>query len=546
MKIGISMAVTALRQAHGAAAARSLNVAVWQSRIAIGNTDSAEQGSSQPLSQSSATRTNYTGITTFKNAVALTTVKIGGTAKSIKGAGYVSTNWPNDVIYKATLSYSDGVGTVYLPITFDGATSKTITAGADWESDDVTILDRNGTAWTMPAGTTVSIRGAAYFSADGSAAGAVVSQHATAAYEVTETCKYNTTFATIDAFLAGGAQDGTTYNSGMVGPYWVTGTYTDALVSALFLGDSIACGNNDLTAIAQASIGWVHHFCKAKNIAYFNYSRHTRQLKHLYDDANGDDAFDVKGAASKCNYAFICLATNDISNGRTLADFKTHLAGVVARLNTNNPNCRVIVTVPFPNATSTDSYATTANQTVVGNSLSIRQWLRSESGASPIADMVALGATVYRIDDPAGVAGPVGMAGAQRNYTVEYMNAGASTGKWAIRDLLTCGNATATAQGDFNKKKKCKLPAYLGSADDILQLIGSRVDWTGGANNGSAGTVQTVDGEYVQLINDLTNDIAVNDTCKLVYTIGADQQHPGAMQHRLIARIMGANTYAAF
>ena len=521
---------------------RNLNCAIWQSGIAVGNSDSSDSSNGQPLSQSSPTRTNYTGTSFFWTATAMSTFKMVDYGVSVRGAGLVSTAWPNAIIYKATLRYHDGTQYVYLQMTKNSSTAMSINPNDSWSSDEVTIIDHNGDPYTLPALSLVKVLGAVYFSSDGVTAGAIISQGRTSAYENVESCKYNTTFATIDSFLAGGAQDGTNYNSGMYIPKCITGAYTTQPISCGFLGDSIGCGNVDQTAIAQSSIGWVHSFCKRKNFAYINYSRHSRQLKHIYDDANGINAFDVKQLAQMVTYLFIILGANDIANARTLADFKTHLGTVISYINTNAPQCKVIVVVPFPHVTG--ARTSLGAQTPTYNSLAIRQWLRSESGATPIADLAALGATVYRIDDPSGRTGIVGISTNQQNYSVEYMPAGLSSGKWTVADNVSCGDFTVTAQGDFNLQKKFKASALTASLDDLWKVIGGYLTFTGGANNGSTGLVQLGSvNSYLQLTSNLSNSIAVNDTGKLTYYPGSDLVHPGTMEHRLLSYVMEQNSY---
>jgi lysophospholipase L1-like esterase len=100
--------------------------------------------------------------------------------------------------------------------------------------------------------------------------------------------------------------------------------------------------------------------------------------------------------AAYCSDAIIQLGINDVTNGRTAGNLETDITTIAAMLKTQKPTQRVWGQTIAPKTTSSDSWATTANQTLDANNTArttVNDWLRTTAianigGVIDVADQV--------------------------------------------------------------------------------------------------------------------------------------------------------------
>jgi lysophospholipase L1-like esterase len=525
-----------------------LNAVNQTGQIALGAVATCEDSASgtMPASKISLNAVAFTGIQEFYTAADLPSFQEGGAGVRISPTTYAIVNWPNDVIIKATYSYLDAGGTrVYLPMTYTGQASKAIAAGASWSSDNVATVDHLGAAYTVPKGTLVQRRYAVYFAADLGTTGQMVTlyHYGSNVEGFLNISKYSTAGVTagdISGFLAGGAAIGTSFTSGLWCPHWITGSYTDPIISICVEGDSIACQGyvRELGLLANEA---------GVNVAVSNWSRHTRQLTHVHGEGAG--SYDVDGILNHHNVALLAFGANDVANGRTKAQFQTQLTDVAGYIEAANPRVLKVAVPPTPFVSSSDSYHTLANQTVSGNAVNNRdivQWLRSESGATPLADAnLDAVCDLWWAETAWGTNATV--------WSVGQVTAGSATGKWRVDEAYYADPTNCVSFGDFTTDAAAVGPFNNSFFDaDICStranarmLAINKVMFTSGANSGLVGSVNfaykynggtpTYSNGQVSLAA-MANNIEVGVTGKLAHSHNTDTVHPSRSEHQMAAR----------
>ena len=259
------------------------------------------------------------------------------------------------VTYEATVE--TGVGTNTVAVTFGGASSVTLAAGASIVSDPLTITFAGETAFFVRTRASVETLGMTW---------PVYRSGSTADGEGFSTTNFLT-----------GAVPGLS-NSGMVGPSAILAPDTSPTrVIVGVIGSSSAAGQGD-TADASLNLGYLERAMFANNvpctklavgsdtIAKF-LANNVRRFQHL------DDA--------QVSHVIFQLGSNDLTSGRTLAQIQADLktAWNLLRLR----GYRILQTTYTPVTTSSDSWATVANQTVVASNsvrIALNTWLATQVG----------------------------------------------------------------------------------------------------------------------------------------------------------------------
>jgi hypothetical protein len=172
-------------------------------------------------------------------------------------------------------------------------------------------------------------------------------------------------------------------NSFSCGPVRIDGTTSSRLPAVVMIGSSTFEGFKDIEDTTtpgggQYGWGWIRRLCNGANgLIHVAKSGETAQAFTL-------DHYRARGPMwSGCEYAIEGYGANDVTNGRTLAQIQVDKL----RIWTAMANRRIQVWTPtlHPNlTTSTDSFATTGNQTPAAtNSVrtGLNDWIR---GGAPI------------------------------------------------------------------------------------------------------------------------------------------------------------------
>lgn len=297
-------------------------------------------------------------------------------------SGAVEAAGANDISVTAAIEYPSGT---YHRLFFGGKITAAISPGATIWSDDLPIYIPSNSLFyvrsfvsvasaplTWPRGHQVVVSGLGEASEEGVG------------------LSDNTTSAT-----AYGGFNGACYS-----PIAIAGIpATPSAKSVLLLGDSITWGQgDDATGVAAVPIGdgtpgnfgWASRACYTAGVGH---SRMTRAGVYARDLVGA--SYRTRVLAQYASTAVILLGTNDLINGRTLAQLKSNYTEICNDLSAQG--CRILgVTIP-PRTSSTDGWATAVNQTAngsayTGGASSVRSqfnsWLRG--GTSPIYGVVEL------------------------------------------------------------------------------------------------------------------------------------------------------------
>lgn len=147
-------------------------------------------------------------------------------------------------------------------------------------------------------------------------------------------------------------------------PVMVTGIPAKRHVAIAGWGDSLMAGVGDVTNNSNGCMGWFEHACHAvdgasRNIPFTNLSK-SGDMTSTY---SVDEAQARFACLEYATHVIFGMGNNDIMSGRTLAQMQdSHLeAWAHAKLF----GCKVGAVTLTPRTTSTDSWATVANQTPV-------------------------------------------------------------------------------------------------------------------------------------------------------------------------------------
>lgn len=236
-------------------------------------------------------------------------------------------------VLHASVEYPLGT---FTPITFDGAGSVTIADGSDTISDPVPVFIPDGALfreWTHIACPGGTLYGASTLKVDLAAVGASVA----------------------DPTLSGDTT-GMSGNSHVYGATAILGM-TDK-PSVLIIGDSRECGaasyasggGNDVGPVARPIGG---------AFGYINIAGASSALWQYHYNATAK----LKGLADHCSHIVIGGGINDVNGGDSAASFQGNLKMVIGDYSPRRDKPVFLLTVA-PYTTSTDDWATEANQTV--------------------------------------------------------------------------------------------------------------------------------------------------------------------------------------
>lgn len=265
---------------------------------------------------------------------------------------------PNDIVVKALVRYQG----VLLYVTFNGSRSVTIAPGATVVSDPLGFTQAKGATFYTRTFVSVTSGGSYPLGA-------------------TSDAYRNEWVAAGDLLSTGTAPANTATKS--YGPWALLGTPTKALASPrlLIVGDSRAVGYNDVLPVGtttQDAFGWVRRAFDGK-LSYVNLSLSGTSAGNMIDWQGGFRRFGLADACGTYEAAIVSWGINDITGGASAATVQTRLQAVWALLTARGLPVYG-ATIP-PVTTSTDNWATTANQTLAPANavrLAVNAWLRTK------------------------------------------------------------------------------------------------------------------------------------------------------------------------
>lgn len=161
-----------------------------------------------------------------------------------------------------------------------------------------------------------------------------------------------------------GNTDGRTNTTLGFFPFMVTGIPKERHIAIAGWGDSLMEGVGDATDNANGAAGWFEHACldlygTGQHVPFVNLSKSASTAVSL----DGDKSPIRFAALDYVTHVIFGLGNNDIAAGRTLEQIKA--SHTEAWTHAKLYGCRVGAVTLTPRTTSTDSWATVANQTPV-------------------------------------------------------------------------------------------------------------------------------------------------------------------------------------
>lgn len=274
---------------------------------------------------------------------------------------------PDTVTYEASIEPTPGGGGTPVRVTFNGgAFSATLAPGQSIVSDNVAIA--------LPKGARMYVRTKVGVDALG---------------------KKWPTYLAMDSGIAEGFSASTTWlldasiptlsGAGGVGPSAVMSLDTEA-VSYVILGSSSAAGQGDVANAPNYELGYLARALTARGLGHAKSAVASDSLQKFL----GANAYRFKHLADvRAEVVIQQLGGNDISNGRTLSQIQADLRATWALLRASG--VRIIQTDYTPVTSSTDNWATTANQTLPLHATvrqQVNDWLKSQASTGQFDTLV--------------------------------------------------------------------------------------------------------------------------------------------------------------
>jgi lysophospholipase L1-like esterase len=416
-------------------------------------------------------------------------------------------------------------GTIYR-LTFGGRTTATLDPGGKIRSDT--------TGLKVEAGDIVGVR--TYLSS-GTAYAPLFTYADTA-----NGLSYGGFTAASDLTAPGSAAIAATSNFSY-GPAALLGYPSDtAAKSVLIIGDSIAHGTGDgATADGGPLPGVVGEVTSgggfivralAPYAGILNIARSGDRAQWFATDTG---RFRRLGLADRCRSAIIEYGVNDLFSGRTAAQMEADLLAI-AKITARSINAygvaKIYVTTVTPRSTSSDGWATVANQTVDGNNpirVTYNNWVRA---GCPI-DPTTLAAVVV------GTAGAL-LAGQYRHPITGYfevadtVESARDSGKWKACDRVVTDAAVNVGTNAFLLSSTAAAWTATGfkAGGDLGKSL-----WVAGAGTAGAGFVGFVK-KSVNATDIGLAAAAITTVSGATMNIGTktiDGTHPSPQGHYLMA-----------
>jgi lysophospholipase L1-like esterase len=288
------------------------------------------------------------------------------------------------------LEASIASGSVVSPATFRGALRPTLDSGAS-----LTVSDPIGAI--VAAGATLQVRTGAIVSAGGSVPATLPT---VSNFSKAKSAAGSSQVYTASAFATPGGGSVSTYG---VAPVAVLGIPDQRHVSVFAWGDSITYGLSDGTGSAAGSYGWLERGLESVNgttIPSVNCSRHG-ETSIVYVDGTSIARTALMEYAT---HAVFGHGSNNIALGGALPTVQGHCQAIWAQA--RRMGLKVYHMTLIPRTTSTDAWATAANQTPASGFAAgdkrdqFNSWLRAQAAASVIDGVIDVAAMVEDSANP--------------------------------------------------------------------------------------------------------------------------------------------------
>lgn len=350
---------------------------------------SLAQSKPTPRRQMIATRGNFPTLieggsanTRLENHIFVTTGPQACSSIRVHYASFRSRETEDSVlsVSTATLQTAFVFNSQFVPVSVGGTTSTTLEAG-------VTMITTNPVGVYLPAHTEFLIKTGIVIAASTYVAAGISATNKTV--RVASTSATSQIFSRFNVSTPSG---GTTTTLSFF-PVMITGIPQERHPAVIIWGDSLSAGVGDVTTDANGAVGCMEKACMnvygtGKHMPFSNFSK-SGDVSTTYEADEAQSRFAFLEFAT---HVLFSLGSNDIGSGRTAAQIKASMQEAWAHARIFGLTIGAM-TLP-PRTTSTDSWATTANQTVVAGYASnsirgeINAWLREQLAAGAIDFLV--------------------------------------------------------------------------------------------------------------------------------------------------------------
>lgn len=250
---------------------------------------------------------------------------------------------PNQLTLAASVEYPAGI---IARATFGGATSTTLTPGTTIVSDATNIRIKAGAAFWVRTSYTVA-----------ATSNVMPTQGVNAIQSGFDSCNASAT-AAVDVTAGGGSfnADGVNGGTSFIAPSAILATTTAAKAVAVVAdGDSILFGQGETGFSAFGAQGWVGRLMDNVGVPYTKIGRPGTDAASIFASPYLADYM------SKLRYSHVLMqvGTNDITNGTPVDT----IVGNYGKLLALAPGKTLVFATILPRTNSTDSWATSVNQT---------------------------------------------------------------------------------------------------------------------------------------------------------------------------------------
>lgn len=329
----------------------------------------------------------------------------------------------------------------------------------------------------------------------------------------------------------------TSNNTRVYSPFALLGLTDDgALVVLGIVGDSIANGSND----TGSDLGYI---ARAANAVSMSWQRLSQP---------GDSAFDWVPPAQRehrarllpyCTHSVCDFGRNDLSAGRTLAQIQ---ADLITSWNVNvAQGVKTWQTTITPKTTSTDGWATVANQTVTSDNtvrLNLNAWLRDgapmSAGAAVATGTVGAARCAYYNSSGALVTAPSGAAHPLQGVfeVADLAESARDSGKWVVSTRVVTDAGIDTGVNAFllNSATAAFTAADVGKG---IVVAGA------GAAGAALVTVITSRNSATQVVMQGGASTTVTNASLTIGTPTLDGLHPNPDIHRQMAAAVNTSLF---
>lgn len=412
--------------------------------------------------------------------------------------------------------YVEYGGTLY-PVTFGGSSSRDIPSGDLITSDPVSGL-------TVSAGMTLYVR--TYVTV--ASGGQWPSMYGAVAYP-DEVSRPGSNLANGTGDLTGTGQS----VSNLYGPSQIFGTLTagQPTYGVAFFGDSILAGVNDSFS-DESQVGYIQRLMYGSNRPYITVALPGESAAQVL---SGQASKRIPLVGEHAQYFYNEYGINDLQGGATLAQLQARILSI-ANVAANDPGVvKRLQQTLGPKSSSTDNWATTANQTTDGinaNRVQFNDWVRDgmpttngvavatgTSGAVRAGDSGHPYTGFVEVADLCETARNSGIWKA--NYTTDGLHPGPNGNQQIAAGLSPATLFPDTSASNAGSGSSATLPRDASSPairSSPYQGAGASQAWASNSFSPPAGSLLVVTAQATQSYNNTWNTPTITDSAGLTWT----------------------------